>query len=69
MVHRKEILVCNPRPYGEDNQPKNKNKNILLKKIELLFKYSKTTQLSKAEEIYLNHSLTKILRELKLLSK
>lgn len=67
MVHRKEILVCNPRPKSEDNKPKNKEKDILLKKLELLFKYSKTDKLSKNEEIYLNHSLTKILRELKLL--
>lgn len=67
MVHRKEILVCNPRPRLEDKQPKNKNREILLKKLELLSKYSKTTKLSNKEEVYLNHTLTKILRELKLL--
>lgn len=67
MVHRKEILVCNPRPRLEDKQPKNKNKEILLKKIELLYKYSKINKLSNKEEIYLNHILTKTLKELNLL--
>lgn len=67
MVHRKEILVCNPRPRLEDKQPKNKNKEILLKKIELLYKHSKINKLSNKEEIYLNHILTKTLKELNLL--
>lgn len=68
MVHRKEILVCNPRSYDEDKQPKDRKKHILLKKIELLSKYSKTNKLSIKERDYLNHNLTKILRELKLIS-
>lgn len=68
MVHQKEILICNPRPKVENYKSKNKERNILLKKIELLSKYSKSSRLSNKQEIYLNHNLTKILKELGLLS-
>ena len=67
MVRRKEILICNPKPLNEESKLKPK-KNILLMQIEVLSKYAKTNKLSKKEEAYLNHNLTKILRELKLLS-
>lgn len=67
MVRRKEILICNPKPLNERSKLNPKN-NILLMQIEVLLKYAKTNKLSKEKEAYLNHNLTKILRELKLLS-
>lgn len=67
MVRRKEILICNPKPLNGGSKLKTK-KNILLMQTEVLSKYIKTNTLSKSEETYLNHNLTKILRELKLLS-